>query len=70
MMHVVSGRRLVGIVMVAALAAGVDAAAAQVAPLPGPAPAPAPAPSTPDRGRQLAADARYKVRVMEGVLEK
>ena len=70
-MHVVSGRRLVGIVMVAALAAGVDAAAAQVAPVPAPAPAPAPStPPTPDRGRQLAADARYKVRVMEGVLEK
>ena len=33
----------------------------------------APAPSTPpapERGRQQAADARYKVRVMEGVLEK
>ena len=66
----VSGRHvLVGIVMVAALAAGADARGR-----PGrAAAAPAPAPSTPpapERGRQQAADARYKVRVMEGVLEK
>ena len=70
-MHVVSGRHvLVGIVMVAASAAGAGRSLPPRSPQRA---APAPAPSTPpapDRGRQQAADARYKVRVMEGVLEK
>ena len=56
----------VGLMIVAACAAGVDAGA-QAAPPEATAPAPPPAP---DRGRQQASDARYKVRVMEGVLEK
>ena len=57
-----SGRHVVlGVLMVAA-AAGARPAAAQVAP-------PA-APPAPERGRQVSTDARYKVRVMEGVLEK
>lgn len=69
MIRVVHGRHvIVGMAMVAALAAGASLGAAQ-APPPPPAPAPSAAPA-PDRGRQLAADARYKVRVMEGVLEK
>ena len=65
-MQVVSGRHLlVGIVLVAASAAGADRAAAQASSPPAPTPSTSPAL---DRGR--AADARYKVRVMEGVLEK
>jgi hypothetical protein len=68
-MHVVRGRHvLVGLVMVAASGAGARFAVAQAPP-----PASAPVPATPqatERGRQQAADARYKVRVMEGVLEK
>ena len=63
MMRGLRGRHvLLGVLMVAASGAAVGPAAAQ-APSPG-------APSTPDRGRQVATDARYKVRVMEGVLEK
>ena len=69
MIRVVRGRHvLIGVVVVAASAPGASLAAGQVAPPPA-----ASAPSTPlspERGRQQAADARYKVRVMEGVLEK
>lgn len=57
---------LVGVLMAAALA---GPAAAQVAPPGSDAPPPV-APPGPERGRQVSADARYKVRVMEGVLEK
>jgi hypothetical protein len=57
--------------VIAAVAIGPAVAGAQ-APMPPPAPGPGPvAPAgAPERGRQMAADARYKVRVMEGVLEK
>jgi hypothetical protein len=55
--------------MGAASAAQAGLAAGQVPSPPAPAAAPA-TPSAPERGRQVAADARYKVRVMEGVLEK
>jgi hypothetical protein len=62
-----SGRHvLFGVLMVAATA-GAWPAAAQVAPPPAPTP---PAPAAPERVRQVSTDARYKVRVMEGVLEK
>jgi hypothetical protein len=64
----------------AAPAAPGPAPAPQPAPVPAPAPVPPPAPAPPpagaaasgavDRSRQVGADARYKVRVMEGVLEK
>jgi len=58
-------------VIVAVAVLGPSAAVAQTAAdaprSPQPAPTAAPAP---ERGRQMAADARYKVRVMEGVLEK
>jgi hypothetical protein len=60
--HAIHG--LVGVLMAASAAGGAWPAAAQVAP---PAPTPTPAP---ERVRQVSADARYKVRVMEGVLEK
>ncbi len=55
---------LVGVLLVGASAAGAGRAAAQAAAPPAPSAAPAP-----ERVRQ-SADARYKVRVMEGVLEK
>jgi hypothetical protein len=46
-------------------------AAAAPAAVPAPPPVPAPAVAAPaDRARQSASDARYKVRIMEGVLEK
>jgi hypothetical protein len=70
--RVVRGRRplVVGLVIVAGWAAGADVDAAQAPPPPA-APAAAPSsPAAPERGRQQASDARYKVRVMEGVLEK
>jgi hypothetical protein len=68
-MDVVRGRQaLFGLVAMAAAAMGDGVTAAQV-PTPPPAAAPS-APQAPERGRQQAADARYKVRVMEGVLEK
>jgi hypothetical protein len=58
-------------IMVAAAVAAPTSARAQAAGAPPPAAAPAsPAGAAPERGRQMAADARYKVRVMEGVLEK
>jgi hypothetical protein len=65
----VRGRQIVvGVGMWAATTAGAGVAVA-TAQVPAPAPAPAAsAPPAPDRGRS--ADARYKVRVMEGVLEK
>ena len=67
-MQVVSGRHvLVGVVMAAASAAAAGVAVAQAPPPAAPATA-ATTPPAVDRGR--AADARYKVRVMEGVLEK
>lgn len=55
---------LLGVLMVAASAAAAGLAAAQAAP------SPAPATQATERARQVTADARYKVRVMEGVLEK
>jgi hypothetical protein len=68
-MRVVRGRHvLVGLVLVAAVAVGAGLATAQTPP---PSPGPVSAtPPPPERARQQAADARYKVRVMEGVLEK
>jgi len=57
-----SGRHVVLGVLMAAATAGARPAAAQGAP-------PA-APPPPERVRQVSTDARYKVRVMEGVLEK
>jgi hypothetical protein len=67
--QLVRGRHvLVGLVVAAASAVADGLAAAQV-PQPPPA-AVSSTPQAPDRGRQQAADARYKVRVMEGVLEK
>ena len=68
-------RAVAGAAFVIAAAAIRPAAAGAQAPVPLPAPGPSPvaqtAPATsPERGRQIAADARYKVRVMEGVLEK
>ena len=61
MIRVVPARRLA--VGAALLALAAVSAAAQTPPA-------APAPAPPERGRQIATDARYKVRVMEGVLEK
>ena len=55
---------LLGVLMATAAAAGARPAAAQGTP------PSAPAPPAPERVRQVSADARYKVRVMEGVLEK
>ena len=67
MIRVVRGRHvLVGLVVAAAAAIDGLAAAAQAPPPPTPVSS---TPQAPDRGRQQAADARYKVRVMEGVLE-
>jgi hypothetical protein len=57
-------------VLLAALGTAAGPAAAQVPSPPASSPAPSPGPAAPDRGRQVATDARYKVRVMEGVLEK
>jgi hypothetical protein len=61
------GAAVIGIALLAATAAA--PAAAQTAP-PAPSQATGTAPVSAERGRQVAADARYKVRVMEGVLEK
>jgi hypothetical protein len=61
------GAAVIGIAVLAATAAA--PAAAQTAP-PAPSQATGTAPVSAERGRQVAADARYKVRVMEGVLEK
>ena len=77
MSRVGSTRRAVAGAALVLAAVAIRPAAAQ-APDPAPAVAPAgPTPATPgrppgppERARQLAADARYKVRVMEGVLEK
>jgi hypothetical protein len=64
--HGLRGRHvLLGGLMVAALVAAADTAAAQA-----PSPSAPSTPPAPERGRQVATDARYKVRVMEGVLEK
>jgi len=64
--HGLRGRHvLLGGLMVAALVAAADPAAAQA-----PSPSAPSTPPAPERGRQVATDARYKVRVMEGVLEK
>ena len=66
MSPLVRGRHaLVGVLMVAASAACASFAGAQGAPPPAPS-----GPPGPERSRQVTADARYKVRVMEGVLEK
>ena len=66
MTHGLRGRHvLLGGLMVAALVAAADTAAAQA-----PSPSAPSTPPAPERGRQVATDARYKVRVMEGVLEK
>ena len=71
-----SARRAVagGALVIAAVVMGPAAARAQAptpppASTPGPVAQPGPGGSA-ERGRQTAADARYKVRVMEGVLEK
>jgi hypothetical protein len=61
------GAAVVGIALLAAAVA--PPAAAQTAPS-APIQATGTAPVPTERGRQVAADARYKVRVMEGVLEK
>jgi hypothetical protein len=68
-----AGLALVVVVGAAARAAGqaMPPPAALPAPPASPAPAPPPAAAmTADRARQSASDARYKVRIMEGVLEK
>lgn len=65
-----SGRRLAIGTAILALAAAPAAGQADVAPSPSPAGLASAAPVSPERGRQMATDARYKVRVMEGVLEK
>jgi hypothetical protein len=64
-------------IVIAAAAASATRADAQTPPVGAPAqpppagpPAPATATASADRNRQLGSDARYKVRVMEGVLEK
>jgi hypothetical protein len=63
-------RAIAGAAFVIAAAAMDRVAAGAQAPMPPPAPSPAAPAASPERGRQIAADARYKVRVMEGVLEK
>jgi hypothetical protein len=62
---------LAAVALAAAAAAAAGQEPAPPAPAAVPAPQPAPAPPPPaDRVRQSASDARYKVRIMEGVLEK
>ena len=67
MMQVVRGRHVLVGCGGSGSGGGDGLAAAQAPAAP---PAPASSTQTPERGRQQAADARYKVRVMEGVLEK
>jgi hypothetical protein len=62
------GCHAVGFALLVATAAAVPAAAQTATAPPGQASGAAAVPA--ERGRQVAADARYKVRVMEGVLEK